>query len=132
MELCSTVDYARRRELIMCGSAFVVLFSAALQGGEVLLREASELVQKIMEGKHHVSHPHHLFPMMGRFKGETGERNLIFCLANVSHSGIPNRRWLERLAQLLKLEGRHRSAGPAFCDAEGFVLNSSLLNKELH
>ena len=127
-----TVDYSRRRELIMCGSAFVVLFSAALRGGEVLLGEASELVQRISEGKRHVSHPHVLFPMMGRFKGETGERNLIFCLANVSNSGIPNRRWLERLARLLKLEGRHKDAGPAFCDAEGFVLSSSSLNKELH
>ena len=53
-------------------------------------------------------------------------------LANVSNSGIPNRRWLERLARLLKLEGRHKEAGPAFCNPEGFVLNSSALNKELH
>ena len=69
---------------------------------------------------------------MGWFKGDTGERNLIFCLANVSNSGIPNRRWLERLVRLLRLEGRHREAGPVFCDSEGFVLNSSTLNKELH
>ena len=128
----SSTSYARKRELIMCGSAFTVLFSAALRGGEVLLGEASELVRRISEGKHHGNHPHVLFPMMGRFKGETGERNLIFCLANVSVSGIPNRRWLERLARLLRLEGRHKEAGPAFCDSEGFVLSSSVLNKELH
>ena len=126
------VSFDRKRELIMCGSAFVVLFSAALRGGEVLLGEASELVRRIGEGKHHVNHPHVLFPMMGRFKGETGERNLIFCLANSSNSGIPNRKWLERLARILKLEGKHKEAGPAFCDPEGFVLSSSVLNKELH
>ena len=40
----STTDHARRRELIVCGAAFVVLFSVALRGGEVLLGEASELV----------------------------------------------------------------------------------------
>ena len=34
----------RKRELIICGSVFVVLFSAALRGGEVLLGEASELI----------------------------------------------------------------------------------------
>ena len=68
----------RKQELIVCGAAFVVLFSAALRGGEVLLSEASELVRRIAEGKHHITHPHVLFPMMGRFKGETGERNLIF------------------------------------------------------
>ena len=122
----------RKRELIICGSAFVVLFSAALQGGEVLLGEASELVRRIMEGKHHANHPHVVFPMMGRFKGKTGERNLIFCLANSSNSGIHNRRWLERLARLLMLESRHKEAGPAFCDQEGFVVSSNFLNGELH
>ena len=95
----STAGYARKRELIMCRSAFVVLFSAVLQGGEVLLGEALKLVQRIAEGKHHVTHPHVLFPLMGRFKGETGERNLIFCSANVSNSGIPNRRWYRSFRQ---------------------------------
>ena len=72
----------RKWELVICGAAFVVLFSAALRGGEVLLGEASELVRRICKGKHHGTHPHVLFPMMGQFKGETGEQNLIFCLAN--------------------------------------------------
>ena len=130
--LRSDVTLPRRRELIICGSAYVVLFSAALRGGEVLLGEASELVKRITEGKHHSIHPHVIFPMMGRFKGETGERNLIFCLASRSASGIPIRKWIERLARLLRTEGRHKEAGPAFCDQEGFVISSSTLNKELH
>ena len=128
----ATLDYTHKRKLIMCGSAFMVLFSAALQRGEVLLGEALELLRRIAEGKHHLNHPHILFPLMGWFKGETGEHNLIFYLANVSNSRIPNRRWLERLVRLLRLEGRHREAGPAFCDPEGFVLSSSALNNELH
>ena len=118
--------------MIICGSAYTKLFLAALQGGEVLLGEASELVKRIMEGKHHVNHPHVIFPMMGRFKGKTGESKLIFCLASRSMSGIPNRKWMERLARLLRMEGRHKEAGPMFCDHEGFVINSSILNKELH
>ena len=86
----------------------------------------------IAEGKHHANHPHVLFPMMGHFKGETGERNLIFCLANLSNSRIPNRKWLERLARLLRMEGKHKEAGPAFYDGEEFVISSAVLNKELH
>ena len=39
---------------------------------------------------------------------------------------------LERLARLLRVEGRHKEAGPAFCDQEGFVISNSILNKELH
>ena len=73
-----------------------------------------------------------LFPLMGQFKGERGESNLIFCLVNVSNSGILNRKWLERLARLLRMEGRHYKAGPTFCDLEGFMLSSLALNNELH
>ena len=126
------LETGRKQELIICGSAFVVLFLAALRGGEVLLGEASELAGQINEGKHHLNHPHVLFPMMAKLKGETGEQNLIFCLANLSNSGIPNRKWLERLAHLLRIEGKHKEAGPAFCNQDGFVISSIFLNKELH
>ena len=30
------------------------------------------------------------------------------------------------------MESRHKEAGPAFCDRDGFVISSSFLNKELH
>ena len=30
------------------------------------------------------------------------------------------------------MEGRHKEAGPAFCDTDGFVIGSRFLNKELH
>ena len=30
------------------------------------------------------------------------------------------------------MEGRHKEAGPAYCDTDGFVISSRLLNKELH
>ena len=73
----ATVEQARKCKLIMCGNAFVVLFSVALRGGEVLLSGASELVRRITEGKYHVNHPHIPFPLMGCFKGETGEPNFF-------------------------------------------------------
>ena len=99
---------ARKQELIICGAAFVVLFSVVLRGREVLLGEASELFRRITEGKHHGNHPLVLFPMMGCFKGETSKQNLIFCLANQSNSCILNKLWLERLARLLRLEVKIR------------------------
>ena len=73
-----------------------------------------------------------LFTIMGQFKGETGDHNLIFCLANISNSGIPFRRWLEMLARVLRCEGKHEEAGPAFCHANGFMISSSVLNMELY
>ena len=49
----------------------VVLVAGALQGGEVLLMEASELVKRRLNGKHHPEHPHVVVPLMGRFKNES-------------------------------------------------------------
>ena len=51
---------------------------------------------------------------------------------NESASGIPSCLWLERLAHLVIAENRHHMAGPTFCGRDGFVINSSWLNKELH
>ena len=70
-------------------------FCAALRGGELFLVEASELCRRIREGKSHLKHPFVIVPLMGRFKGENGERNLMFLLANRTKSGIEIRKWLE-------------------------------------
>jgi len=56
-----------------------MLFCAALRGGGLLLVEASELCRRIREGKSHPKHPFVVVPLMGRFKGENGERNLCSC-----------------------------------------------------
>ena len=59
---------------------------------------------------------------MGRFKGETGERNVMFAIANVSQSGFGFREAIEKVVDVLKKEGHHHSVGPAFCDARGKVM----------
>ena len=69
---------------------------------------------------------------MGRFKGENGERNLMLCLARVTKSGIQIRRWVERLGNLLTIENRSKSSGPAFCDDDGMVLERWKINAELY
>ena len=72
----------------MSGAAFVILFGGALRGGEVLLLEASELCKRVQAGKNHRSAPHVLVPLMGRFKGENGERNVLLALSSVTDNGI--------------------------------------------
>mmetsp|Transcript_11237 Transcript_11237/g.21026 ORF Transcript_11237/g.21026 Transcript_11237/m.21026 type:complete len:118 (+) Transcript_11237:166-519(+) len=71
---------------------------------------------------------------MGRFKGETGERNVLRVLVNVTRSGLEVRKLVERLARLLKSEGRDQSSipGPAFCDRHGAVLSYNTLNTLFH
>ena len=122
------VNSARKRDLIVVGGAFVVLVGGALRGGEVLLLEASELVRRRFDGRDHEKHPHVVAPLMGRFKNETGERNMILAWASKTASGIEIRKWLERLIILLIREGRDRNVGPAICERDGFLMERWKIN----
>ena len=126
------VSRERKRDLVVVGGAFVVLVGGALRGGEVLLLEASELVKRRMDGRNHADQPHVVAPLMGRFKNETGERNMILALASVTSSGIQIRKWLERLIILLIREGRHNRVGPAICEKDGFLMARWKINGILH
>ena len=126
------VPRERKRLLVVAGAAFVILFGGALRGGEVLLLEASELVRRIRDGRDIAIHPHVVIPLMGRFKGETGERNVLLVLANESANGLEMRKWVERLAMVLTKEGRMQTVGPAICNTNGFVMERGRLNALLH
>ena len=122
------VSVERKRDLSVAGGAFVVLVGGALRGGEVLLLEVSELVQQRFDGKDHAEHPHVVAPLMGRFKNETGERNMILALATRTSSGIEIRKWLERLIILLIREGRDRKVGPAIYECDSFLMECWKIN----
>ncbi len=98
-----------------------------MRGGELFLMEAKEFCSRIHYGKKNSEKPHDVAPFIGRFKGETGEHNVVFCLLlNTStSSGIEVRLWCERLARLLMKEYKHLSLGPAFCGKNGQVLRST-------
>lgn len=75
-----------------------------------------------------------MVPMMGRFKGETGERNIMRMLAWETRSGITIGRWVGRLVQVLTAEGRNaeKQPGPAFFDDQGQVLSYSYIDDLFH
>ena len=125
------IDKERKRRVVICGSAFINLFVGALRGGEILLMERTEFTGKIDNGKFHPTDPHVLIPLMGRFKGETGERNLLLPFASVTDSGLEVRKWNERLCDLLVKEGKDKEVGPAFCRMDGSVSRSWEMNGEL-
>ena len=123
---------ARRRELIIAGAAFSTLYTGGLREGEVLLMEASALVSRGRDGKESNKQSHVAVPLMGRFKGETGERNVMLALANTSKGGLKIRIWLERLMEVLRREGKDRSLGPAICEEDGEGMERRKLNRILH
>lgn len=125
------IDIQRRRLITLCGCAFVNLFGGALRGGDVLRMERTEFASKIEYGKSHPTNPHMLIPLMGRLKGESGERKLLMPLANVTNSGINIRIWNERLSDVLTKEDENKTIGLAFCSKDGSVIRSWELNGEL-
>ena len=127
----SNTDNDRRRWIIICGAAFVILWAGALRGGEIFLMEASELIRRREDGRVIGSKGHCVILLMGRFKQETGERNLIIVLANITNGGLDIRRWVDLLSGLLREEGREDEIGPALCDRNGYMIERWRLNGEL-
>ena len=125
-------NHESRRMVIMTAVVLIVGFCGALRGGEIFLMEATEFCKRIGAGK--TEAPRYvLVPLMGRFKNEIGERNVLLALVEHTQSGIAVRRWLDRLACILKMEGRHvGEPSPAICDQRGFVLGTKLIEREMH
>ena len=61
--------------------------------------------------------------LIGKFKGETGERHHSIVLANESTSGLETRWWVEKLIDVCESEGR--TSGPAFETDFGPVFDAS-------
>ncbi len=120
----------RRRLIVMSASYLVISFGYSLRGNEGFWVDAERLCSHIRVGKYDDREPHVLIPLLGRFKGEGGERMHVFPLVNVTRSGIPIRNWVERLVTLLKDEGKRNC--PAFCDDEGYLLYASNLEAIIH
>jgi len=123
----------RKREIVMLGSFLTIGFCDALRGNEVFLVEASSLCKHGLQGTNH-TRPHVVIPLMGRFKGETGERNVIRVLVEKTKSGVEIRKWVSRLIQILKAERKDSLdlPGPAFCDEVGDVLSYQTMNRLFH
>jgi hypothetical protein len=69
---------------------------------------------------------------MGRFKNEVGERNVMRFLVGTTGSGIPIRKWIDRLVEVLRSEGKDKGGlGPAFCSQSG-VLSYRKMDWEFH
>ena len=130
-----TVDWERKRTVIMIGSYLMVCFRASLRGNEGFYLERSSLIQMIKDGGSMVEIEegvgHVCAPLLGRFKGETGEDKHVAVITNVSKSGLQFRLWMERLTWLLVQEG-NINIGPAFCKKNGTMLRSYELDWEFH
>jgi hypothetical protein len=105
------------------GAYSVLSYVASLRGNEGFLLDLFGLRQHIHKGKYDVDEPHVVAPLLGRLKGEDGERYHMLLMASETASGLKVRQWLERLVMLRERQGKYH--GPAFCDEAGEVARMS-------
>jgi hypothetical protein len=122
-------DEARVRRLTMCGGYISVAYGYSLRGYEGFWVDGDRLMKHIQLGADD-NPPHVVIALLGRFKAEGGDRMHTFVLSNETKSGVKIRVWLERVVETLKQE--KRSACPAFCDEEGYMLDAKYIEKIMH
>jgi hypothetical protein len=64
----------KRKAVVEIACFFVLLFCLGLRGEEVIKMDIAGFLTYFASGKAHTEHPHVMVPLLGRFKGETGER----------------------------------------------------------
>jgi len=121
-EWSSTQDPEVRELVASIGAYSIVAFCGSFRGPEVFLVDLFGL-RKYMQ-----QHPRDdgveciIVPLLGRFRGETGEQYYLKPLAAVTSSGLNVRLWLRRLIFVREVQGRLQ--GPAFSDEEGNIAHS--------
>ena len=88
-----------------------------LRGEEIVKVDIGGLIKYIDVGAGHESHPHVIVPLVGRLKGETGERYHMLPMARVTVGGVQSGLWTDRL--VLSLVRRNRRNGFVFVDDKG-------------
>jgi hypothetical protein len=127
-------DDSTRHFLVRLGALIAILTAASLRGHEgfyldiagtrkhlergrsgTIPRQA--LKRKIFTEAEAANLPQVCICLLGKFKGETGERYHSIILANESVSGLQTRLWVERLMKACESEGK--TNGRAFNNADG-------------
>jgi hypothetical protein len=99
--------------------AFVLVagYCCGLRGEEITKIDLAGLLKYLEPGRLDTEYPHAIVPLIGRIKGETGERYHMMVLARETKSGIQAGIWADRIAEVNK--ARKRDRGPVFRTKKG-------------
>ena len=120
-------DPEYRRRILLAGAYFVFTYVNSLRGPEGLLLDLEGCRRNFVKG---VEENYVIIALLGKVKGEHGERQHLLPTASVTRSGLKVRRWMQRVLITNQMSGR--TTGPGFADDEGVVLRSRDMNVVLH
>ena len=78
----------KRKQIVEIACFLVLAFCLGLRGEEVVKMDIAGFLTYFEAGKDHPEHPHVMVPLLGRFKGETGERWHLLPIVWKTRSGI--------------------------------------------
>jgi hypothetical protein len=108
----------------------VSAYCLGLRGEEVVKLDIAGFLTYFEAGRDHPLHKHVMLPLLGRFKGETGERWHLLPVVWKTRSGIAAGLWSERLrASLLE---RSRLHGFVFSTQKGKQMKASTLEPRFY
>jgi hypothetical protein len=100
----------------------LVAYCNALRGNEGFKLDLGGLRKHIRKGLNHPASPHCVAPLLGRFKGEDGERYHLLLMASETASHLQPRKFIELLVERREEQGFLQ--GPAFIDQSGKEIGS--------
>lgn len=112
---------------IMAGAYSCIAFCGSFCGHEVYLVDLDGLFKYNDESKRGKQKDHVVIPLLGRFRGGTGERYHLTPLAASTQSGIELKFWIKLLLGMHSKNKRVR--GPAFVDKGGNTMKSKTMQK---
>jgi hypothetical protein len=105
-------------------------FCLGLRGEEVVKMDIAGFLTYYEAGRSHLAHPHVMVPLLGRFKGETGERWHLLPIVWRTRSGIEAGIWATRMK--VSLEERRRLHGFVYSDKKGKQTKASTLEPRFY
>jgi hypothetical protein len=87
-------------------------FLCGLRGEEIMKVDLGGLIKYLETGRNHGACPHLIVALLGRLKGETGERYHMMIMARESWSGIVGGVWADRVVEVN--QRNHRIKGYVF------------------
>jgi hypothetical protein len=99
---------AEKKRIADMGFLIAAGFLCGLRGEEIMKVDLGGLIKYLDKGRDHAACPHLIVPLLGRLKGETGERYHMMVMARESRSGIVGGVWADRVVEVNRRNNRSK------------------------
>ena len=97
---------SERKRIADMGLVIAAGFLCGLRGEEIMKVDLGGLMKYLDPGRDHATCPHLIVALLGRLKGETGERYHMMVMSRVSRSGIVGGIWADKVVEVNRRNGR--------------------------